>query len=74
MTLSLGTSQGGWQKDGNYRDGKYYIHERHLKMNSSSGAATGVFENFIDNRYQTSEPNLPWIKSGDTIVGWNMVV
>lgn len=64
---------GGWRDPGNYGDGGWHYHEVHLKMNSSPGATDGEYGYYINGVPQLVVNNVPWIATGGTMVGWNMV-
>lgn len=64
---------GSWRDNGNYGDGQWHYHEIHLKMNSAPGVADGEYGYWIDGVVQTRVNDVPWIATGGTMVGWNMV-
>lgn len=64
---------GGWRDPGNYGDANWHYHEVHLKMNTSPGATDGEYGYYIDSVPQLVVNNVPWIATGGTMVGWNMV-
>ena len=72
--LSNGTPEGGWKKPGNFGDGQYYLHEYQFKMNSAPGAADGVTAYYINGQCQYRYSNIPWVRTGAAMVGWNLVV
>lgn len=64
---------GEWRDPGNYGDGGWHYHEVHLKMNSAPGVADGEYGYYIDGVPQLVLIDVPWIATGGTMVGWNMV-
>lgn len=72
--MSNGSVDGGWKNPGNFGDGSYYLHEYQFKMNSLPGAEDGVIALYINGQCQYKFSNIPWVKAGGTMVGWNLVV
>jgi hypothetical protein len=67
------TQSGSWQDEGNFGDDNWHYHEVHLKMNSSAGTADGEYAYYIDGICQWKMSDITFVKSGETMVGWNMV-